>query len=152
MSSPRCAQRRSSVRRLNGSRIEDGVVAGAVAAVVSGLPSTAWELARGGDPLRATLAVGSMALPRERRRERLVAAAVPVHLGVSVAWGVVLARVLPRRPSVAAGAVAGLATAALDLGLVARRFPAIRSLPLGAQLADHAAYGAVVAFVLARRR
>jgi hypothetical protein len=127
-------------------------VAGSVAAAVSGLPSTVWELACGGDPLRATIAAGSMLLPSETRRVRLVAAAVPIHVFLSLGWGVVLAHLLPRRPRSVDGAVAGLAIAALDLGLVARLFPRIRSLPLGPQLADHAVYGATVASVLARRR
>lgn len=93
-----------------------------------------------------------MLLPRETRRTRLLAAAVPVHLGVSLGWGVVLAHVLRRRPTLAVGAVAGVAIAALDLGVLARLFPRVRSLPLGPQLADHVLYGATVAFVLARRR
>ena len=41
------------------------------------------------------------------------------------------------------GALAGLAIAALDLGLVGRRFPRIAALPLLPQLADHAAFGAI---------
>jgi hypothetical protein len=93
-----------------------------------------------------------MLLPRETRRARLLAAAVPVHAAVSLGWGVVLAHVLPRRPTLAAGALSGLAIAAFDLGIVARAFPRIRSLPLAPQLADHALYGAAVAYVLARRR
>ena len=91
-------------------------------------------------------------LPRETRRSRLVAAAVPVHVAVSLGWSVVLAHVLPRRPTLVQGVVAGLAIAAFDLGTVGRTFPRIRSLPLGPQLADHALYGAVVARVLAGRR
>jgi hypothetical protein len=133
------------------SRTRDGLAAGAVAAVLSGIPSTVHALATGRDPLEATLAAGSVVLPEETRPERLLAAAVPVHLALSLGWGVVLARVLPRRPSTAQGALAGLAIAALDLGVVGRRFPRVRALPLGGQLADHAAYGAVVAAVLRRR-
>jgi drug/metabolite transporter superfamily protein YnfA len=128
------------------------LTAGAVAAVASGAPSTLWALAAGRDPLEATLAAGSMLVPEENRRGRLVAAAVPVHLALSLSWAVVLAGCLPRRTSVAAGAVAGLAIAALDLGLVARRLPRVRALPLLPQLADHAMYGATVAAVLERRR
>ena len=132
--------------------VRDGAVAGALAGTVSGLPSTLWELASGGDPLAATIAAGSLLLPRETRRTRLLAAAVPVHAAVSIGWGIALAHVLPRRRTVAAGAVAGLAIAALDLGVVGRRFRGIRSLPVGPQLADHAAYGATVGWVLTRRR
>jgi hypothetical protein len=128
------------------------LTAGAVAAVASAAPSTLWALAAGRDPLEATLAAGSMVVPGETRRGRLVAAAVPVHLALSLSWAVVLAGCLPRPRGVAAGAVAGLAIAVLDLGLVARRFPRVRALPLLPQLADHAAYGATVAAVLERRR
>ena len=133
-------------------RVSDGVVAGAVAAVVSGAPSTAHALLTGRDPLEATLAAGSMLLPGETRRRRLLAAAVPVHLAVSVGWGVVLARALSRRPSPVAGAGAGLLIAALDLGILGRGFPRVRALPLGPQLLDHAAFGATVAMVLSCRR
>lgn len=83
---------------------------------------------------------------------RLLAAAVPVHGAISLAWGVVLAQTLPRRKTAAAGACAGLLIAALDLGFVARKFPRIRALPRGPQVADHVAYGATVGWVLARRR
>jgi hypothetical protein len=48
------------------------------------------------------------------------------------------------------GAASGLAIAALDLGVIGRRVPAIRRLPLAPQLADHALFGAVVG-VLSRR-
>jgi hypothetical protein len=137
---------------LDRRRIADAVAAGAVAAALSGLPSTLWGLVRGGDPLEAALAAGSILLPRETRRMRLVAAAVPVHAAVSVGWAAALAYLLPRRPTVLQGAAAGLAIAALDLGLVGRVLPRIRSLPLAPQLADHAVYGGTVAFVLARRR
>ena len=128
------------------------VAAGAAGAVVGGVPSTVWALAAGDDPLEATLAAGSMLLPDEDRPGRLFAAAVPVHLAFSLGWAAVLARVLPRRHTVAAGALAGLGIAALDLGLGRRFFPRVRELPLLPQLADHLAYGATVGFILARRR
>jgi hypothetical protein len=128
------------------------LLAGAVAAVVSGIPSTAWALITGDDPLEPTLAAGSMLLPRETRRDRLVAAAVPVHLAVSAGWGVVLGELLPRERELSTGALAGLGIGALDLGLVARLFPRVRALPLGPQLADHVLYGATVGWVLARGR
>ena len=130
----------------------DALIAGLTAATVSGLPSTLIAVAMGGDPLEATLAAGSMVLPGETRRHRLAAAAVPVHLVLSVGWASVLARVLPRRGTIAAGALAGLAIAALDLGVGARRFPRMRALPLLPQLADHVTYGATVGWILARRR
>jgi hypothetical protein len=130
----------------------DALAAGAVAAVVSGVPSTLWALTTSRDPLEATLAAGSVLLPGETRRSRLALAAVPVHLTLSFGWAAVLERALPRRHEVATGTAAGLAIAALDLGLERRAFPRIRALPLLPQLADHAAYGLTVGFVLARRR
>ena len=87
-----------------------------------------------------------------RRRPWLVAAAVPIHLALSFGWALVLARWLPRRQTVAAGALAGLGIAAFDLGVVGRAFPGMRALPLLPQLADHVVYGATVGFVVARRR
>ena len=132
--------------------MEHGILAGAVAAVVSAVPSTAWSLAAGRDPLEATLAAGSILLPGETRRARLVAAAVPVHLALSLGWGLVLARMLPRGHEVVSGAGAGLGIAALDLGLLGRRSERVRALPLGPQLADHVVYGATVGYVLARSR
>jgi hypothetical protein len=102
--------------------------------------------------LEATLAAGSMLLPGETRRGRLVAAAIPVHLTVSLSWAVLLAQALPPRRRVEAGAAVGLAIAALDLGVVGRRFPRVRALPTLPQLADHAVYGATVGAVLDQRR
>jgi hypothetical protein len=123
-----------------------------VAAAVSGLPSTAHALATGRDPLAATVAAGSMLLPHESRRPVLVAAAVPAHLGVSLGWTVVLALLPARRRSPTWGAAAGLAIAAVDLGVVGRRTARIRALPLLPQLADHAAFGVVVAWYLEQRQ
>lgn len=147
------SRRRRNVVEVGPRRswLRDGLTAGAVAAAVSGAPSTVHAVAAGRDPLEATVAAGSLLLPRERRRGRLLLAAAPVHLAISLGWALVLSRAL-RRPSVAQGVAAGLAIAALDLGVVGRRFPRIRALPLVPQLADHAAYGAAVAAVLRRRR
>lgn len=128
----------------------NGIIAGAIAGAVSGAPSTAHALATGGDPLEATAAAGSLLLPASAGRARLLLAALPVHAALSIGWGVVLAQVLPRRATTAWGAVAGLAIAALDLGLVGRRFPQIRALPVVPQVIDHIAYGATVGFVLNR--
>lgn len=131
---------------------EDGLTAGFVAAILSGLPSTLWSVAARRDPLEATLAAGSILLPSERRRRRLLAAAVPVHLALSLAWALVLARALPRGRETAVGAVAGLGICALDLRVVGRRFARVRALPLLPQVADHVAFGTTVGYVLGRRR
>ena len=128
------------------------LAAGAAGAVVGGVPSTLWALARGRDPIEATLAAGSLLLPHETRRGRLLAAAVPVHIALSLGWAVVLERVLPRGRERALGAMAGLAIAALDLGVVGRRFPRMRALPLLPQVADHVAYALTVGEVLRTAR
>lgn len=119
------------------------VRAAAWAAALSGVPSTVHALATGRDPLAATVAAGSILLPRETSRARLVAAAVPVHLALSLAWTLALDRAGVR--TARAGALAGLAIAALDLGVAERRFPRVRALPLVPQLADHALFGAIAA-------
>ena len=124
--------------------------AGAWAALLSGTPSTVHALATGRDPLEATLAAGSILLSHETRRTRLLAAAVPIHLVLSLGWALALDRAGVR--GARRGALAGLVIAALDLTVAARMVPRVRALPLLPQLADHAAYGAVVGHVLARRR
>ena len=123
-----------------------GVAAGAVAAVLSGAPSTASALLSGRDPLDAVRAAGSMV------GSPTVVAGAAVHTCISLAWGVVLAAALPRRGTMLWAVAAGGAIAALDLGVVGRRFPAIRALPAVPQVADHLAYGAVAGTVLSACR
>jgi hypothetical protein len=123
--------------------------AGLVAGLVAGAPSTLHALVRGRDPLEATLAAGSILLPGETRRGRLVAAAVPVHLAISAGWALVLDRTSVRGP--VRGALAGLAVAGLDLAAARLLFPRFRHLPVRPQLADHALYGAVAATLISRR-
>jgi hypothetical protein len=126
--------------------------AGLVAAVVSGAPSTVIALARGEDVLAGARAAGTLLLPRERRTLPLLAAAVPVHLALSLGWAAVLDRALPPGRELAGGVAGGLAIAALDLVVIGRRLPAIRTLPQGRQWADHLAFGLAVGVTLARRR
>lgn len=115
----------------------------AVAAVLSGLPSTACAVAAGGDVLVATRAAGTL-LPGRRSRPS-VAGGVVAHAAVSLGWTAVLLAAARRRPlGVAGGLAAGAAIAALDLEVVGRRYPAIRALPRGPQWLDHLAFGAVV--------
>jgi hypothetical protein len=118
------------------------------AAALSGIPSTVHALATGRDPFEAARAAGTILLPRETRQDRLLAAALPVHVGISLAWTVALDRAGVR--GALRGAIAGLAIAALDLGLASRRFPKVRQLPLGPQLADHAVFGAIAGRLLQR--
>lgn len=120
-----------------------GIRAGVIAGVVSGLPSTLHALATRRDVLAAVRAAGKVVLPAEERDLPLIAAAVPVHFGISMWWGAVLARVLPRG-GVIAGGVAGAGIALLDLRLPGRRVAAVRALPVAPQVADHVLFGAVV--------
>lgn len=124
----------------------DGLVAGAAAGLLSGVPSTAHALVTGGDVLEATRAAGAL-LGRPGILRGMAA-----HVALSAGWGVVLSRTLPPAHPIAAGVAAGGAIAALDLGVVGRRFPAIRRLPPGPQVADHLAFGLVSGAVLRWRR
>ena len=122
-------------------------VATAVAAAGSGLPSTLHALAVGADPLAAVRAAATL-LPV--RTGHPLAGGVVAHLGVSGFWGALLAR-LPRRHPAAWGALAGAGIALVDLELVGRRYPAIRALPRGPQVADHVAFGTLLGWTLGRR-
>jgi hypothetical protein len=135
----------------DGSRFDavaplDLLVAAGVAAVVSGAPSTVHALLTGRSALSAARAAGSL-LGRP-----ILIRGVAAHAAVSLLWTLVLARFLRRRSpgsSALEGAAAGVAIAALDLGVVGRAIPSIRSLPTGPQVADHALFGATVGAVLA---
>ena len=120
------------------------------AALLSGLPSTIHALIVKGDPFEATAAAGSILLPREARRSRLVVAAIPVHLGLSITWAAAMTAVLPRRNPTLEGTVAGLVIAAIDLGIIGPQFPRIRALRPLPQIADHIAFGVLVATTLGR--
>ncbi|WP_410630848.1 hypothetical protein [Amycolatopsis sp. cmx-4-83] len=133
----------TAVRR---RRLRQVVRAGAIAAVVSGIPSTVHALATGGDLLAATRAAGTL-IPGRRDRPG-VAAGLVAHLFIAAGWTGVLA--VARCRGVTRGAVAGLAIAALDLGLAARAYPAVRMLPRAPQLADHLVFGAVAGALLDR--
>ena len=120
----------------------------AVASVASGVPSSAYALLRGRDPraqgVAATRAIGTLVWPGA---PGLVRGAL-AHGGVSLAVGGALGVTLPRRWSVVWGALAGLAIGWVNLAVIApRRYPAIAALPLGPQLADNAAFGAIFAAV-----
>ena len=122
--------------------------AGTWAGVLGGVPSTLHALATGRDPLEAALATGSLLLPLETRRGRLLAAAVPVHFGVSLAWALVLEQARVR--GAARGAAAGLGIAVFGLAAGRMLSPRFRALPLLPQVADHVAYGVIAGTVLGR--
>ena len=84
-------------------------------------------------------AAGALVLRDRQRTLPLLAAAVPVHLALSVGWALVLAAVLPGRREPLYGTAAGLAIAALDLEVIGRHIPAIRELEQLPQWLDHAA-------------
>jgi hypothetical protein len=116
------------------------VSAGAWAGLLSGLPSTLMDRRPVETSRAAGTLLGAPTLPR----------ALVAHTALSFGWAAVLAEVLPERPKLWHGAAAGLAIAALDLGIVGRRFPRIRALPPVPQVADHVAYGMLVAWALRR--
>jgi hypothetical protein len=132
--------------------LEDALAAGTAGAILSGVPSTAITLLRRESLLDGATAAGSILLPGERRTGLLLAAAVPVHLALSLGWAAVMSALLPRRAIVPAAVAGGLAIAALDLEVIGRVFPRIRALPQGRQWADHVAYGLTVGLVVRRRR
>lgn len=130
--------------------LTDGLRAGAAAGLLSGLPSTLHALATGGDVLEASRAAGTLLLPETSSDRALLAGAALAHGLLSLGWATVLSVALPRRHTIAWGAAAGLGIAALDLGLIGRRWPRIRDLAAGPQVADHVVFGAAVGAVLRR--
>ena len=114
-----------------------------LAGVLSGVPSTIHAASDRRSVLAATRAAGTL-LGRSG-----VGRGAVVHVAITGWWTAVLAVALPRRRTVAWGAVSGLAIGFLDLAIARRRFPAVAALPRRAQLADHVAFGAIVGAVLA---
>jgi hypothetical protein len=136
----------------------DGLAAGTAAGLLSGLPSTLHALVTGRDPLTAARAAGNLLLQAEAGSRALLVAGGVAHVALSLGWGTVLAMAVRRTslPPVAVGLAGGAAIAALDLGLLAhgpigRRWPLIRALPVGPQVADHLAFGALAGVVLRGR-
>lgn len=139
------------------SALRDGFRAGAVAGVLSGAPSTLHAVLTGRDPLAAARAAGNLLLPADAPPGALLLAGGLAHTVLSLGWGTVVAVAVRRTslPPLAAGLAVGAAIAAVDLGLLAhgppgRRWPLIRALPVGPQVADHLAFGAVAGAVLRR--
>ena len=131
---------------------DDALVAGLAGAALSAVPSTLHALWRRADPLEGALAAGTLLLRDEHRPGRLLVSATAAHAGLSLGWAAVLATALPRRATLRWAVAAGLGIAALDLGLIGRRFERIRALDPVPQVTDHLAYALTVALVLRRRR
>ena len=115
-----------------------------IAGTISGLPSTGWAAVSGRDVLEAARAAGTL-IPGRRQRPGFLAGCV-VHGILSLFWTTLMALVWQRRPmDPLDGAAVGLAIAAFNLGVVGRRYPAIKALPAFPQCCDHMAFGALVA-------
>ena len=126
-------------------RRDDLVPAALVAGIFSGAPSTSHALFTG-QPLRAAVAAAGELLGRPGVLRGAIA-----HGFLTIGWTSVLLVVLPRRATVAWGAVAGAAIGVADLAIADRRFPTIAALPRLPQLADHIAFGALVGAVVTVR-
>jgi hypothetical protein len=129
-------------------RLHDIAAATALSSVVSGAPSTVYALVTGRGVLDAARAAGTL-IPGRQDRPGLIAGGV-VHGVVSAFWGLVLGLVLPRRHTVAWGAVAGLGIAAISLPWAKRHRPHIAALPQVPQWLDNVAFGFVVGWLLSR--
>jgi hypothetical protein len=115
------------------------------ATAFSGLPSTAYALLIGANPLEAALAAGGMLLPMNAPPARLFMAAAVVHCSVSAFWTVVFGALLPRRHVVFWALVGAAAVALLDLWLIAPLlFPSVATLAFWPQFADHLMWGALL--------
>jgi len=123
------------------------------ATLLSGLPSTAWALATGGDISEATRAAGAMLLPGETSLAKLAGAAALVHCTVSLFWALPLWRWLPRQATLEWALLAAVLIALVDLKLIAPLFfPQVAALDFWPQLADHLMWGAAFGIALGWRR
>jgi hypothetical protein len=121
-----------------------------LATVFSGVPSTVWALATGGDPWEATRAAGRMLLPQAQALPVLFAAAAVVHGSLSTFWALVCAYALPTRHTAPWALALITAVALCNLLVVApRAFPDVAALAFWPQMADHWAWGALMALGLA---
>lgn len=103
-------------------------MAATLAGTLSGLPSTVFAAATGHSILEAVRAAGTL-IPGRRHRPGVIAGCA-AHGLITLFWTGWIAAAARRRPLAARdGAAAGLAIAVLDLGIIGRRYPAIRALP-----------------------
>jgi hypothetical protein len=124
-----------------------------MATLFSGLPSTLYALATGGDPLEATRAAGAMLLPLASDTATLVAAATLVHLTVSLFWAAIFGALLPRQRITCWALIGAAAVAVFDLRVIAPLlFPAVAKLAFWPQFADHLMWGALLGATLGYRQ
>jgi hypothetical protein len=143
----------SEMPRTTGRRPQRRILEATLAASVLGAaPSLIYSWRRDGFRgawrygLRGTEAIATLVPPG---RPNLVAGAT-IHFAVAAAFGQALGRFLPHRRSALWGAAGGAAMGLLGAGVIGRRFPAIRELPFGPQLADNVAFGIIFAVVADR--
>lgn len=130
----------------------DAAVAGACAALLSGIPSTLYAWLTGGDVMQATRAAGAMLISPRSSDTSLFLAAGAAHATVSLFWAAVLAWLLPREHTTWWAIVALAVIAVIDLRVIGVLFPEIYALPFWPQFADHLAFGAVLGVALEWRR
>ena len=105
------------------ARRDDLLPAALVAGIFSGTPSTIHALVTRRSLRAAVTAAGELL-----GRPGVVRGAI-AHSFLTIGWTSVLLVALPRRATVAWGAVAGAAIGLADLAIADRRFPAIAALP-----------------------
>jgi hypothetical protein len=144
-------------KRVDGSRSKtaygrDVLASGAVATLVSGIPSTIYAWVTGGDITEATRAAGAMLIPPSSDLPALVLAAGVAHTAISFFWAAILVFILPRNHVIVWATAAAVLIALLDLRIIAPAFfPEVAALRFGPQLADHLMWGASLGWTLARR-
>jgi len=127
---------------------QTALIAGACAALLSGIPSTVYAWWTGQDVMEATRAAGAMLIPAGSSDTKLFWSAALVHGTVSMFWATVLTWTLPHKRTFVWALVAAAGIAFLDLRVIGRLFPEIYSLAFWPQFADHLAWGAVLGVVL----
>ena len=118
-----------------------------VAGTLSGLPSTSWSLLRRQDVLGPARAAGTV-LPG-RWAKRSLSAGLVAHSVISAGWVSVLVVIARRRRlDLTSSVAAGLAIAALDLGVARICYPDIAALDQMPQWLDHVAFAALAGLCL----
>jgi hypothetical protein len=123
------------------------------ATLFSGLPSTLFFMATGGDLWPPIRAVGTMIVSGESSPWSIFLAAMLVHGGVSLFWTLVVTSVIPANHVPAYTVAAAAAIAVLDLRVIAPLlFPEVARLSFWPQFADHLAWGLLIGVTLHFRR